>query len=88
MFYFQTNRLGFDAEFLGRVRFVASLASLAGVGIFNFALKPVALRKIFLWTSLIGTVLGLSQLLLITGAHLLSLLCLFCGTSANLAGPA
>ena len=68
MFYFQTERLGFQPEFLGRVRLVAALASLAGVGVFNFCLKPVPLRKIFLWTSLIGTVLGLSQLLLITGA--------------------
>ena len=68
MFYFQTNRLGFGPEFLGRVRLVAALASLAGVGVFNFLLKPVPLRRIFLWTSLSGTVLGLSQLLLITGA--------------------
>ena len=67
MFYFQTNKLGFGAEFLGRVRLVAALASLAGVGLFNFSLKSVPFRKIFLWTSVSGTVLGLSQLLLITG---------------------
>jgi hypothetical protein len=30
MFYFQTNQLGFDAEFLGRVALVGSLAKLAG----------------------------------------------------------
>ena len=67
MFYFQTNKLGFGAEFLGRVRLVAALASLAGVGLFNFSLKSVPFRKIFLWTSVSGTMLGLSQLLLITG---------------------
>ena len=75
MFYFQTNRLHFGPEFLGRVRLVAALASLAGVGVFNYFLKPVPLRRIFLWTSLTGTVLGLSQLLLITGelrAHIVA----------------
>lgn len=71
MFYFQTNKLGFGAEFLGRVRLVAALASLAGVALFNFSLKSVPFRKIFLWTSISGTVLGLSQLLLITGVHLM-----------------
>jgi hypothetical protein len=30
MFYFQTNSLGFQPEFLGRVRLVGALASLAG----------------------------------------------------------
>ena len=29
-FYFETNRLGFTPEFLGRVRLVGSIASLAG----------------------------------------------------------
>lgn len=39
MFYFYTNSLGFDAEFMGRVRLLGSLASLAGVGTYNFLLK-------------------------------------------------
>lgn len=30
MFFFQTNQLGFQPEFLGRVRLVGALASLAG----------------------------------------------------------
>ena len=29
-FYFETNKLGFTPEFLGRVRLVGSIASLAG----------------------------------------------------------
>lgn len=32
MFYFYTNQLHFNAEFLGRVRLAGSLASLAGEG--------------------------------------------------------
>lgn len=39
MFYFYTNSLGFDAEFMGRVRLLGSLASLAGVAGYNFLLK-------------------------------------------------
>ena len=68
MFYFQTNTLGFTPEFLGRVRLAGSLASLAGVGVYNFGLKEVPLRKMFLWTSLLGATLGMTQVLLITGA--------------------
>ena len=30
MFYFKTNKLGFDAEFLGRVKLVAAVADLLG----------------------------------------------------------
>ena len=69
MFYFQTNALGFTPEFLGRVRLAGSCASLVGVGVYNFALKDVPLRRMFLWTALLGTGLGLTQLLLITGAR-------------------
>ncbi|CAL8466314.1 g5850 [Coccomyxa elongata] len=67
MFYFQTNTLGFTPEFLGKVRLAGALASLAGVGLYNFALKDVPLRKMFLWTAVVGTGLGMTQVLLITG---------------------
>ena len=38
-----------------------------GVVFYNIYLKRVSLRKIYFWSSIIGTVLGLSQLLLISG---------------------
>ncbi len=34
---------------------------------YNFSLKDVPLRKMFLYTSLLGAVLGMTQILLITG---------------------
>ena len=123
MFYFQTNELKFTAEFLGRVRLVGSVASLIGVGCYNFCLKvravdavcsqkqqsrvlmalkrqmradertpdvvllwtrlscsrgssalflhdpqDVPLRRMFTWTAVIGSALGLTQILLVTGA--------------------
>ncbi|CAI5510679.1 unnamed protein product [Closterium sp. Naga37s-1] len=69
MFFFTTNELGFGPEFLGRVRLVTALASLAGVGVFNFCLKEVPLRKLFLWTNVAGALLGSTQLLLVTGLN-------------------
>ncbi|CAI5509936.1 unnamed protein product [Closterium sp. Naga37s-1] len=69
MFFFTTNELGFGPEFLGRVRLVTALASLAGVGVFNFYLKEVPLRKLFLWTNIAGALLGSTQLLLVTGLN-------------------
>ena len=59
--------LHFSAEFLGRVRLVGSIASLAGVGTYNYLLKDVPLTRMFFWTAILGTVLGLTQLILITG---------------------
>ncbi|KAL3648970.1 hypothetical protein CASFOL_005373 [Castilleja foliolosa] len=69
MFYFITNKLGFTPEFLGRVKLVTSVASLVGVGIYNGFLKRVRLRKIFLATTVIGSVLGMTQVLLVTGLN-------------------
>ena len=69
MFYFQTNALGFSPEFLGRVRLAGALASLVGVGVYNAALKELPLRRMFLWTAMLGAGLGMTQILLITGAR-------------------
>ncbi|KAL2652248.1 hypothetical protein R1flu_020376 [Riccia fluitans] len=67
MLYFTTNKLGFGPEFLGRVRLVTSVASLAGVAIYNQLLKEVPLRKMFFWTTTLGSLIGLSQIVLIKG---------------------
>ncbi|KAL5541546.1 hypothetical protein UlMin_009256 [Ulmus minor] len=69
MFYFTTNKLGFTPEFLGRVKLVTSIASLLGVGLYNGFLKNVPLRKIFLATTIIGSALGMTQVLLVTGLN-------------------
>lgn len=69
MFFFTTNKLGFGPEFLGRVRLVASVASLAGVALYNQMLKDVPLWKMFLWTTSLGTALGFTQLMLVTGLN-------------------
>ncbi|MFS7967404.1 putative MFS transporter superfamily, biopterin transporter family [Helianthus anomalus] len=66
---FSTNKLGFTPEFLGRVKLVTSIASLLGVGLYNGFLKNVPLRKIFLGTTITGTALGLTQVILVTGLN-------------------
>ncbi len=38
-----------------------------GVGVYNTLLKDVPLRKMFLWTAILGAALGSTQLILITG---------------------
>ncbi|KDP40193.1 hypothetical protein JCGZ_02191 [Jatropha curcas] len=69
MFYFTTNKLGFSPEFLGRVKLVTSVASLAGVGLYNGFLKNVPLRKIFMFTTISGTALGMTQIFLVSGLN-------------------
>lgn len=68
-FFFSTNELGFAPEFLGRVRLVTSLASLIGIWIFQRFLKEVSFRKIFGWSIVISSALGMTTLLLVTHAN-------------------
>lgn len=65
-FFFTTNELGFEPEFLGRVRLVTSIASLLGVWLFHRFLKSVPFRVIFGWSTALSAVLGMSMLLLVT----------------------
>jgi folate/biopterin transporter len=68
-FFFTTNDLGFNPEFLGRVRIVTSVASLLGIWIFQRFLKAIALRTIFRWSTLLSSALGMTMLLLVTHAN-------------------
>ncbi|MEB3883452.1 folate/biopterin family MFS transporter [Lyngbya sp. CCY1209] len=68
-FYFSTNELGFQPEFLGRVRLVTSIAALIGIWLFQRFFKSVPFRKIFLGSTIISAVLGMSVLLLVTHAN-------------------
>jgi folate/biopterin transporter len=68
-FYFSTNELGFQPEFLGRVRLVTSLAALLGVWMFQRFFKTVPFRTIFGWTIGLSTLLGFTSLILVTHAN-------------------
>lgn len=65
-FFFTTNELGFEPEFLGRVRLVTSIASLIGVWIFQRFLKSLPFRVLFGWSTVLSAVLGMTMLLLVT----------------------
>ncbi|KAG6432256.1 hypothetical protein SASPL_103831 [Salvia splendens] len=64
-----TNKLGFTPEFLGRVKLVTSVASLLRVGLYNGYLKTARLRKIFLATTVVGSTLGMTQVVFVTGLN-------------------
>ena len=68
-FFFTTNELGFQPEFLGRVRLVTSVAALIGIWLFQRFFKTVSFRKIFGWTTVLSAVLGMTALLLVTHAN-------------------
>ncbi len=65
-FFFTTNELHFQPEFLGRVHLVTSVAGLVGVWIFQSFLKTVPFRVIFGWSTVLSAVLGMSLLVLVT----------------------
>ena len=69
LFYFEVNELGFQPEFLGRLGLISSISSLLGIVIYNQKLKTVPLRTIFKWTCIIGTILGMTPLMLVTHAN-------------------
>lgn len=68
-FFFTTNELGFEPEFLGRVRLVTSIASLVGVWLFQRFLKTIPFRVIFGWSTLLSSILGMTMLVLVTHAN-------------------
>jgi folate/biopterin transporter len=68
-FYFTTNELNFQPEFLGRVRLVTSLASLIGIWAFQRYFKTIPFRTMFTWGILLSTALGMTTLILVTHAN-------------------
>ncbi len=68
-FFFTTNDLGFEPEFLGRVKLITSLAALLGIAIFQRFLKAVPFRTIFAWSTVLASLGGMTTLLLVTHAN-------------------
>jgi folate/biopterin transporter len=68
-FFFTTNDLHFQPEFLGRVRLVTSIAALLGIWIFQRFLKAVPFRSIFAVSTVLSTLFGFTMLLLVTHAN-------------------
>ena len=64
-FYFYTDVLHFSSTFLGTIGLVGSVCTLLGVFLFDATLKKTKFRPIFLWSTIVSAVLGLSQLILV-----------------------
>ena len=69
MFFFNTNDLGFQPEFLGRIGLASNVAGLMGVALYRSYLKEVSVKNVILWTTLASVPLGLTQVLLATHAN-------------------
>jgi len=65
-FYFTTNELHFQPEFLGRIRLVTSFASLIGVWAFQRYFKHIPFRTMITAGIFLSTALGMTNLLLVT----------------------
>lgn len=65
MFFFYTNKLGFEPEFMGRLKMAYGLASVIGIYSYNRWLKTVRFQTVFFWSSLLCAVASSSQLLLV-----------------------
>lgn len=64
MFYFTTNELKFQPEFLGQIRLAANIAALGGVLAYRNWLKDISVKSVIFWCTLVSVPLGLTQLLL------------------------
>ncbi|KAJ1483450.1 folate-biopterin transporter, partial [Baffinella frigidus] len=64
-FFFYTDVLKFSSTFLGTVGLVGSVCTLLGVYVFDATLKSVPFRSIFFWSTIISTLLGLTQLIMV-----------------------
>jgi len=60
MFYYFTNELDFEPEFMGRLKMAYGVASLIGIFCYNKFFKSVAFKPMLIGTSLICSVLSCS----------------------------
>ena len=64
-FYFYTNTLHFSSAFMGTINVVGAICALGGVVIFGKFLASTPFRPILIWSTLISTAIGLTQLILV-----------------------
>jgi folate/biopterin transporter len=64
-FYFYTDVLKFDSEFIGFIGTVGSIAQLAGVFLFQSMLTRAHYRSILMWSTIASAFLGLTNLIVI-----------------------
>ena len=70
MFYFYTEALKFSPEFLGQLRVISALASVAAILFYRVFLKLSKFKTIFCWTAILCMISQLLLLILITRYNL------------------
>lgn len=66
MFFFYTNELKFHPDFMGQLKLIHSLANMIGIFIYHRFLKLIPFKKLFAYSTMICTITGLTQILLVT----------------------
>ncbi len=66
MFYFYTNKLNFEPQFLGELKLVHAIANIIGIAIYHRFFKLVPFKKLFTISAILASLAGLSQILLVT----------------------
>lgn len=69
MFYFFTEKLELNPEFMGQTKLVGAVATLAGTLLYNVLFSSLPLRDYLLRVNVGAVVVGLLPLLLVTGAN-------------------
>ena len=64
LFYFTTNKLNFQPEFLGQVKLISNIAALLGVILYKTWLTKFSTKDIIFYATLLSVPLGLTQILL------------------------
>jgi len=64
-FYYYTTGLGFDASFIGTLKFISYVAVFLGVIVYDRYLRNINLKSFYTGTAIIGCLIALSQLILI-----------------------
>ena len=66
MFYYFTNFLKFEPEFMGQLRLIQAFANMLGIYLYNRYFKLVAFKVVFGVSAFFGAALGMCDLLLVT----------------------
>jgi folate/biopterin transporter len=65
MYFFYTNKLGFEPEFMGRLKFIYGIGTIIGMVLYNFWLKDFSFKKLLIYSTIVCMVINLAQVLLV-----------------------
>ena len=69
MFFYFTNELGFEPEFMGRMKMVYGIGMIIGMIIYRLFLHKIDFKYLLVSTTVLCSLISLLQLLLVTGAN-------------------